>query len=63
MLITKLATQRHIPVYVSPQNIGSVLDLAAEVLYTFPVKINSIRSLPYNRPTDSSKVSSPQNAI
>jgi hypothetical protein len=45
MSLTMLATQCHIPEYVTPQNKCSVLDLAAEVLYTVSVIINSILNL------------------
>jgi hypothetical protein len=40
-----LATQCHIPEYVTPQNKGSVLDLATEVLCTVSVTIHSTHNL------------------
>ena len=40
-----LATQCHIPEYVTPQNKGSVLDLTVGVLYTVSAMIHTILSL------------------
>jgi hypothetical protein len=45
MSLTMLTTQCHIPEYVTPPKKGSVLDLAAEVLYTVSAIIQSILNL------------------